>query len=507
MSVPVAVLIERLDEVKHRFGVGDRALKRRLLTELVGRAVRRASSLLRFHEALCFMQAYPDDAATLAAVEAALTGVGDRVALILRDGPPAGAGALLSLYGLGSIGGAYLGGWLSDRVGARRVMGGSLVLGGAGFLALAALRSPAAIGAALVYLSVAGEAFRPAVSAAIVRAAPPEARTRAYALLRLAINLGMTIGPVAAGFLAQVDYVWLFVGDGGTCLLAAAVLAVLPQWFQPVDDYKLLLYGALLFAVMRLSPGGLKFVGHRLAVRLPRQQLHATALRTDRLRVNRDHLRMHRAPVAADGPAGAGGPARAPGATGDALYRDLVANARCAITLDAGAMARPYQGIIEVSGNELADSLQDYYRRSVQVPSHMQLVSERGSCGGILLQQLPGQGGMDADDWVRLGVLAATLRPADISEGVGADLLHKLFVEDDVRFFEPRSLEFHCRCSRKRAADVLRLLGEADTRSACEEQGQVEVTCEYCGRTRRFDAVDIARLFAGDEVPGSDRRH
>jgi molecular chaperone Hsp33 len=201
------------------------------------------------------------------------------------------------------------------------------------------------------------------------------------------------------------------------------------------------------------------------------------------------------------------GMASAPGASIDAAYKDLVANARCAITLDAGAMAQPYQGIVEVSGNELADSLQNYYRRSVQVPSHMQLVSERGSCGGILLQQLPGQGGMEGDDWIRLGLLAATLRPADISEGVGADLLHRLFAEDDLRFFEPRAMEFRCKCSRKRAADVLRLLGEADTRSACEEQGRVEVTCEYCGRTRRFDAVDIARLFAGAESPVSDSVH
>ncbi len=201
------------------------------------------------------------------------------------------------------------------------------------------------------------------------------------------------------------------------------------------------------------------------------------------------------------------GMANAPGAGMDTAYRDLVANARCAITLDAGAMARPYQGIVEVSGNELADSLQNYYRRSVQVPSHMQLVSERGSCGGILLQQLPGQGAMEGDDWNRLGLLMATLRSADISEGVGASLLHRLFAEDDLRLFEPRALEFRCKCSRKRAADVLRLLGEADARLACAEQGHVEVTCEYCGLTQRFDAVDIARLFAGEQAPVSDSVH
>ena len=50
------------------------------------------------------------------------------------------------------------------------------------------------------------------------------------------------------------------VGGNGSIwgvILASAFLSLLPQWFQFVDDYKLLLYGSLLFAVMRFSPGGL----------------------------------------------------------------------------------------------------------------------------------------------------------------------------------------------------------------------------------------------------------
>ncbi|MDH4047614.1 MAG: Hsp33 family molecular chaperone HslO [Gammaproteobacteria bacterium] len=201
------------------------------------------------------------------------------------------------------------------------------------------------------------------------------------------------------------------------------------------------------------------------------------------------------------------GMASAPGVPADAAFPDLVSNARCAITVDAGAMERPYQGIVEVCGDALADSLENYYLRSAQIPSHLQLVSEAANCGGILLQQMPGQDELPVDDWRRLGFLAATLRSADLGDGVGADLLRKLFVEDDLRVFSPRSLAFHCRCSRKRAAEVLRLLGESDTRSACREQGRVEVTCEYCGRTRRFDAVDIARLFADAPGPASDTVH
>ena len=50
------------------------------------------------------------------------------------------------------------------------------------------------------------------------------------------------------------------VGGNGSIwgvILASAFLSLLPQWFQFIDDYKLLLYGSLLFAVMRFSPGGL----------------------------------------------------------------------------------------------------------------------------------------------------------------------------------------------------------------------------------------------------------
>ena len=50
------------------------------------------------------------------------------------------------------------------------------------------------------------------------------------------------------------------VGGNGSIwgvMLASALLSLLPQWFQFIDDYKLLLYGGLLFAVMRFSPGSL----------------------------------------------------------------------------------------------------------------------------------------------------------------------------------------------------------------------------------------------------------
>jgi predicted MFS family arabinose efflux permease len=138
--------------------------------------------------------------------------------------PPSDAGALVGVYGAGSLIGAYGGGWLADRLGARPVMAWSLVLQGIGFFAIEPLRSTAAIAVAFFAVGLVGEAFRPATSTALMLAAPPEKRPRAFALLRLAVNLGMGIGPTVGGLLAATGYEWLFWIDGATCLGAAILL-------------------------------------------------------------------------------------------------------------------------------------------------------------------------------------------------------------------------------------------------------------------------------------------
>lgn len=192
---------------------------------------------------------------------------------------------------------------------------------------------------------------------------------------------------------------------------------------------------------------------------------------------------------------------------GSMRYADLVAGARCAVTVDSGAMEQPYQGIVEISQESLAASLENYFERSVQVPSHLQLAGDEHKCGGILLQQMPEESPTLEDDWRRLGLLVRTLRADDLAEGASHDLLHRIFAEDDVRAFRARGARFRCRCSRRKVEEVLRLLGEEETRAACEQNGQVEVTCEYCGRLRVFDAIDVARVFAEQAISGSDAVH
>ncbi len=201
------------------------------------------------------------------------------------------------------------------------------------------------------------------------------------------------------------------------------------------------------------------------------------------------------------------GMATASEVSSDADFATWVTNARCAVTVDAGAMERPYQGIVEVNAGSLAMSLENYFEQSVQVPSHLALCSDASLCGGILLQQMPGEKPVGEDDWRRLGALGGTLRTEDLLDGATSTLLQKLFVEDDVRVFPGRSVQFRCRCSQARVEEVLRLLGEAETRAALLESGRVDVTCEYCGQMRRFVPIDVGRVFADQSGQGSVSIH
>lgn len=134
------------------------------------------------------------------------------------------AGGFLALYGCGSIVGTFLGGRLTDRVGARPVQLSSLALTGLTLFGLGQLRSTLAIGAAVVLLATWTESFRPANSTAVAAATTDAQRPRAYGLQRLAINLGFSLGPVVGGLLAEVNYGLLFWVDGVTCLAAALLL-------------------------------------------------------------------------------------------------------------------------------------------------------------------------------------------------------------------------------------------------------------------------------------------
>jgi MFS family permease len=137
---------------------------------------------------------------------------------------PAKAGFVIGSFGLGAMAGSFIGGWLSDRLDPVRVQLVSLCATGIGFLIFTQIQKMGALMVGVFALSTISEAFRPALMAAVAHRSSPGIRARAFALIRLAANMGMAVGPAVAGLLAVYGYVWIFVGDAATCWAAALML-------------------------------------------------------------------------------------------------------------------------------------------------------------------------------------------------------------------------------------------------------------------------------------------
>jgi branched-chain amino acid transport system permease protein len=54
-------------------------------------------------------------------------------------------------------------------------------------------------------------------------------------------------------------------------IVATVILTLMPEFFRFISDYKLLVYGALLFAVMRFAPEGLAGLAGRVFARTKRK--------------------------------------------------------------------------------------------------------------------------------------------------------------------------------------------------------------------------------------------
>lgn len=135
------------------------------------------------------------------------------------------AGFILFLYGAGAIVSAPFAGRMADRWGAVPLMRTSLFCAGALLLVYPLARSLTVIGVVSVVLAMLNEAFRPAAMAFFGETVDAARRKSAFALYRLAINLGMAIGPAIGGVLATISFRYLFLVDGATSLAAAFVLS------------------------------------------------------------------------------------------------------------------------------------------------------------------------------------------------------------------------------------------------------------------------------------------
>lgn len=188
---------------------------------------------------------------------------------------------------------------------------------------------------------------------------------------------------------------------------------------------------------------------------------------------------------------------------------DLLGEGYLAFTVDQGANTERYQGIVQLTGSKLADSVQHYFRQSEQLSTALRSVAGQGEdgtwrAGAIVLQQMPPEEakeqGLSKDNerdegWLRALTLLSTAKDQELlsEELTPNELLFRLYHEDGVRVFPGRDLAFGCRCSRERVSQVLISVAPNDLESL-KDNGRVEVICEFCRTAYHFDDDDLRQL-------------
>ncbi len=210
---------------------------------------------------------------------------------------------------------------------------------------------------------------------------------------------------------------------------------------------------------------------------------------------------------------------------------------RCAITLDPKDRQpgqQPYQGLVPLFGDarekleKFSDVLQHYMLQSEQLDTTLVLAANDKVAAGLLIQRLPmaGTGNLagsarQADEdqigvnehYNRIAMLASSLKQEELLNLDVDTILHRLFWEETLLRFEPLQGEtgprFSCTCSRERVGKMIKGLGAEEAHGILQEQGQIEVGCDFCAAQYRFDPVDVAQIFRqpGELPPAGEQVH
>ncbi|MBQ2829827.1 MAG: Hsp33 family molecular chaperone HslO [Oscillospiraceae bacterium] len=176
-------------------------------------------------------------------------------------------------------------------------------------------------------------------------------------------------------------------------------------------------------------------------------------------------------------------------------------------------MREPYVGTVDLLGGEIAEDVAAYFVESEQIPTACGLgvLIDRDqsvlTAGGYLIQLLPGAS-EDTIVKVEGGIMAAGSVTSLLRENDDpAELLRTVLSDFDVRILEEQPIEYRCYCSRERVTGALLSLGAQELQSILDEQGQADITCQFCDRVHHFTASDLRGLIAkaSKKLPREDR--
>ena len=165
-------------------------------------------------------------------------------------------------------------------------------------------------------------------------------------------------------------------------------------------------------------------------------------------------------------------------------------------------LKEPYVGSIGLFSGEIADDLAMYFVESEQIPTACALGVLVGTdqsvtaAGGYLIQLLPG-----AEESVIDRIEAGIQRVGPVSGALaggldGEGLLRAVLADFELEILETHPVEYKCYCSRERVTRALISMGRQELSALIEEQGQAELTCQFCDKVYRFSREELEELLS-----------
>jgi molecular chaperone Hsp33 len=180
----------------------------------------------------------------------------------------------------------------------------------------------------------------------------------------------------------------------------------------------------------------------------------------------------------------------------DEDYTQAFLEGMMVLTINQHNQTQTYQSMVPIRSTAMSENLMYYFAQSEQIPTHVWLAIGEQSAAGMLLQLMPGQDAHQREQfWEYAVCIGQTVRDIELLTLDNQILLHRLYHETELRLFDERPVTFQCRCSLEKMKQVLSILGEKETKELLAEKGQVEVTCDFCGKQYNFDAIDVTLLF------------
>ena len=165
-------------------------------------------------------------------------------------------------------------------------------------------------------------------------------------------------------------------------------------------------------------------------------------------------------------------------------------------------LKEPYVGSIGLFSGEIADDLAMYFVESEQIPTACALGVLVGtdqsvtSAGGYLIQLLPGASD-DIIDKIEAGVHRVGSVSHALEGGLdGEGLLRAVLSDFQLEILEKHPVEYRCYCSRDRVTRALISMGREELSSLIRDQGQADLTCQFCDKIYHFSKEQLEQLLA-----------